>query len=295
MSNLRCIICDLYFKTRSGLWKHNNNKHNIKIEIENKNKCKYCNKKLADRFSKWKHETKTCKQNTDIIKKTSKNTITNNNNLTQNNIQNINISFNKIEFNDSHNINKKLDDIENKMNQNHPINEQLINMIVNKDKIIEELSSESNNKINTENNESISDVDSNQIKIQNDIIKKQEKQIKILKNLVVKKQKRNEYEDENVIYILTTPENKKNRIYIIGKAINLKNRLSTYNKTAEHEVIYYKACYNKDNMNIIEQMVLAKLKQYREIANRDRFILPIDKNISFFKEIIDNSINFINI
>ena len=47
-------------------------------------------------------------------------------------------------------------------------------------------------------------------------------------------------------------------------------------------------------MNIIEQMVLAKLKEYREIANRDRFILPIDKNISFFKDIIDNSINFLN-
>uniref|UniRef100_A0A6C0HV01 C2H2-type domain-containing protein n=1 Tax=viral metagenome TaxID=1070528 RepID=A0A6C0HV01_9ZZZZ len=280
MSNFKCQKCNFEFNTKSGLWKHNNNKHIIKNIIENK--CKYCNKILSDRFSRWKHETKTCKKNPDLIKNKP-------------NLNNISFNKDKIEFKDRHNIIKKLDDIENKMNQNHPINEQLINMIVNKDKIIEELSSESNNKINTENNESISDIETDQNKLQNDIIKKQEKQIKILKNLVVKKQKRNEYEDENVIYILTTPENKKNRIYIIGKANNLKNRLSTYNKTVEHEVIYYKSCYNKDDMSIIENMVLAKLKQYREIANRDRFILPIDKNISFFKEIIDNSINFINI
>jgi hypothetical protein len=45
-------------------------------------------------------------------------------------------------------------------------------------------------------------------------------------------------------------------------------------------------------MNTVEMMVLTKLEEYREKANRDRFILPLEKDISFFTSIIDNSINF---
>ena len=107
MSDFTCSECNLEFKTKSGLWKHNNKKH----IIENKNACKYCNKELSDRFSRWKHETKTCKKNPDLIKyKQSQNINTNNiitnNNITNNNIQTqnnniqnnntINISFNAL-------------------------------------------------------------------------------------------------------------------------------------------------------------------------------------------------------
>ncbi len=119
-----------------------------------------------------------------------------------------------------------------------------------------------------------------------------DKKIKLLENLHVKKQKRENYPEKYVIYIVTTKENKNNRIYIIGKAKELKNRLSTYNKSAEHEVIYYKGCKNEEDMNAIETMVLTKLKDYKEKANRDRFILPENKDISFFTNIIDNSIKF---
>ena len=45
-------------------------------------------------------------------------------------------------------------------------------------------------------------------------------------------------------------------------------------------------------MTAIELMVLTKLKNYREKANRDRFILPQEKEILFFTSIIDNAINF---
>ena len=47
-------------------------------------------------------------------------------------------------------------------------------------------------------------------------------------------------------------------------------------------------------MHIIELIVLNKLQDYKEIANRDRFILPIEKDISFFTDIIDESITFFN-
>jgi hypothetical protein len=117
-----------------------------------------------------------------------------------------------------------------------------------------------------------------------------EEKNKLLEDLYVKKQKRKSFPEKNVIYIVTTEENKKNRIYIIGKAKELKNRLSTYNKTSEHEVVYYKGC-DEDDLKVIEQNVLRKLRNYREKANRDRFVLPIEKEISFFTEIIDQCIN----
>ena len=94
--------------------------------------------------------------------------------------------------------------------------------------------------------------------------------------------------------MLTTEDNKKKRNYVIGKAINLTKRLSTYNKTAEHEVVYFKECKSEENMNAIENMVLLKLRNYQEKANRDRFILPLENDISLFTNIIENCINFFN-
>ena len=60
-----------------------------------------------------------------------------------------------------------------------------------------------------------------------DIIKLKDKRIKFLEDLCIKKQKRETYSQKNIIYMLTTEDNKKKNIYIIGKAKNLKTRLST--------------------------------------------------------------------
>jgi hypothetical protein len=38
-------------------------------------------------------------------------------------------------------------------------------------------------------------------------------------------------------------------------------------------------------MNVIELMILYKLDNFRERMNRDRFILPEDKDISFFTKV----------
>ena len=78
----------------------------------------------------------------------------------------------------------------------------------------------------------------------------------------------------------------------MGKAKNLKNRLSTYNKTCDHQVIYYKKCINEETLTLVESMILNKLKQYQEKANRDRFILPIENDISLFTNIVENCIHF---
>ncbi len=107
----------------------------------------------------------------------------------------------------------------------------------------------------------------------------------------VKKASRVQYES-NVIYMLTTDRLRKDRVYIIGKARNLTNRLSTYNKTDEHEVVYYEVCPDEDIMNIVESLVLKKMEKYREQANRDRFVLPEGEDIEIFKEIMRESLNF---
>jgi len=130
------------------------------------------------------------------------------------------------------------------------------------------------------------------VKINSQLLKEKNKRIKLLEDLTLQKQKRINYPDSNVIYLLTTEDNKKKRIYIVGKAESLKARLSTYNKTSEHEVVYYKGCKNKKHMNLVERMVLDKLEEYKEKANRDRFILPIEQDIKFFKDLIDECINF---
>ena len=109
----------------------------------------------------------------------------------------------------------------------------------------------------------------------------------------VKKQPRKQFDCSNVIYILTTPSLKKDRRYILGKAKNLTNRLSTYNKSDEHEVIFYQDCGDEETMNTLEPMIFNKLKDFREQANRERFNLPEDKNIDFFKDTIQKCFEFL--
>ncbi len=60
-----------------------------------------------------------------------------------------------------------------------------------------------------------------QLEEKNKEIKIKDNKIKLLEDLCIKKQQRKEYPEENVIYILTTEDNKKKRIYIVGKASKL--------------------------------------------------------------------------
>ena len=130
-------------------------------------------------------------------------------------------------------------------NITHPINNQLINLIVDKINIIGELKNIINNK--EKSNEDEQPIPISLEDHQKEIHLKDQK-IKLLENAFVKKQKRKDYPEKNVIYMLTTEDNKNKRIYIIGKAKDLKHRLSTYNKTAEHEVVYYKECKNEEDI-----------------------------------------------
>ena len=120
--------------------------------------------------------------------------------------------------------------------------------------------------------------------------KKQKVCIEKLTKKYVKLQPRAQIQEKNVIYILTTNLLKAEKRYILGKATNLTSRLSNYNKTDEHEIIYYQQCSDIDTMGLVEKMVFYKLNPYREQANRERFILPESKDISLFIDTINESI-----
>jgi hypothetical protein len=124
-------------------------------------------------------------------------------------------------------------------------------------------------------------------------MREKDNRIKQLESVCLSKQRRVVYPERNVIYMLTTDDHLRRRTYIIGKAKNLTNRLSTYNKTCDHTVVHYRECKNSDDMDTVETMVLNKLRAYREQANRDRFILPDDKDESLFTRTIDDCVQFL--
>ena len=39
----------------------------------------------------------------------------------------------------------------------------------------------------------------------------------------------------------------------------------------------------KNLLGVAENLILEKLSSFKEVANRDRFILPVDKDISFLR------------
>jgi len=122
--------------------------------------------------------------------------------------------------------------------------------------------------------------------------KDKELKIQYLTKKYVKRQPRLQYDVPNVIYILTTLTHKLEGRYILGKAENLTNRLSVYNKTDEHELVYYIGCPDENSMKLAEQMVFHNLEKYREQANRERFILPDGENINLFINEINRTIKF---
>jgi hypothetical protein len=119
-----------------------------------------------------------------------------------------------------------------------------------------------------------------------------DQRIKLLEDTYLKKHKRKTSDAKNVIYVVTSEDNRKRRIYKIGRTLALKSRLSQYNTSMEHEVVYHKSCKNEKNLGLIKTMIFNRLDEFREVANRERFILPQDKEISFFTDVIDNCINF---
>jgi hypothetical protein len=115
------------------------------------------------------------------------------------------------------------------------------------------------------------------------------KKIKHLENMILKRHSRKELDNEfNVVYLITCDELMINRKYIIGRTKNLLNRLSQYNKMSTYRVVYSKSFKNNSDTKYAELAILRALENYKEFTNHDRFILPIDKDIDYFKMAFDD-------
>ena len=267
---MNCEFCDKTFSTKGNLTKHQKSaKHCIKIQKEKGNvlndikefKCCYCNKTFTDKNNVTKHEFNCQVKFLKEIEKLNK------------------IFLEKDE---------KISQLETEVIQ---LSEEIkIIELKTEKKILEKFNDHTRQK---ETQKYIQDLQNKIHEIAVLAIEQKNDKITNMIKKYVKKQPRKQFDCSNVIYILTTPSLKKDNRYIFGKAKNLTSRLSTYNKGDEHEVIFYQDCGDEDTMNTLEPMIFNKLKYFREQANIERFILPKDKNIDFFINIIQKCFEFL--
>jgi hypothetical protein len=132
-----------------------------------------------------------------------------------------------------------------------------------------------------------------EVRNKNNLIKEQEKRIKLLESVNLKRQKRTIY-SPNIIYLVTCDELLADRKYLIGKSKNLTNRLSGYDKISDFEVVYQKSFNTLKQCEMAEKIILDALENYKEKINKDRFILPIGEDIKIFTKIFDDTFSFLN-
>lgn len=97
--------------------------------------------------------------------------------------------------------------------------------------------------------------------------------------------------DGPVIYILTNTFHEPLRTYCVGKTTNLNKRMHSYERGLPFQLVYYKPCSDEDKLGQAEKMILERLEPYREVSNHDRFVLPMDKTIEFFEQIIEECVD----
>jgi hypothetical protein len=270
-----CTYCKKEFTTKSNLTSHQKTtKYCLKIQGKSEEsifECKYCNKILSSEKRLKSHYQICSKLNDDKADK----------------------KINEIIEKKDIIINSKNNEIKELKDQIKNLQDKIENIAI---KAVEKTTVDENNYDISWLEEIMSpeklDTPYNKLKEENKDFKSQ---IKYLINKCVKKQPRIQYKEKYVIYVLTTALMKKERRYILGKAKDLTNRLSTYNKSDEHEVVYYQSCGNQETMSCVENMVFEYLKKYREKANRERFILPETEDIKLFISAIKKSVEFFNI
>lgn len=136
--------------------------------------------------------------------------------------------------------------------------------------------------------------DARSVQLDLKLLKLSQQRVIQLEDVCLSKKRRIEYKERNVVYMITTDDHKKRRTYIIGKAKDLTARLATYNKTCDHKVIHYRECLSEQHMSTAEVLILSKMNDYREQSNRDRFILPMSEEETFFTSIIDKCVDFVS-
>ena len=134
-----------------------------------------------------------------------------------------------------------------------------------------------------------------EIKVLENTLNDKNKRIKHLEQKILKKLPKPKYDDSKfVVYLATNKQCEKERKYTIGLANDLSTRINNYNKLDDHYPIYYKSFDNEEQMKVAESMILKKLYDFRMLESKDRFMLPIGKDIKLFTKAIDDAYIFLN-
>ncbi len=328
-TEFKCNDCNKIFATNGGLWKHNKKYHNdIKIvKIKQQYFCKKCKTEFMSRTTKWRHEKScnvTTSQPADLVKKVDQmeqtikllqNTIISQTKPSNQTIEpetNPNyFAFNNLKLYP----NKQTGYID--ITPIATIPDKLFNTWITQESTLSTITG-----ISQQTGIPISQLffdENTQTQIHQDLAVEfikwlspvngikftqwigQEKPKVINVNTPTQTTQINQTEfksiqtntiPDNVVYIITSPVHRKMRTYIIGKAQNIKSRLSNYNKSIEHEVVYYVQCHTGKIAHLVESMVLTRLHKYREVVNRDRFVLPPDTPLTLFTDVLDEAIGF---
>jgi prophage antirepressor-like protein len=126
---------------------------------------------------------------------------------------------------------------------------------------------------------------------QQKLLEEKDKEIQRVKQKYPKKSIKN----MNCIYMLTTEFTEKDGIYVIGRAECLSSRMSNYNKSIQHKKVFSKECASVNHMILTEQLVLMKMDPYRDVKNRDIFVLPKNTTVDFFINILQQCHHFVNV
>ena len=251
---MNCEFCNTEFKTKTSLIHHQKTaKYCIILQGTETNPnftCLKCNKKLSTQNRLYTHE-QTCKKHIeDIIRKECEQKVIEKDRVIED--QKLIIKEKDRVIEEQNLIIKEFqEEYKNKLEkQNKDLTEIIQSMVIER-------------KCETDNSKELPDA-----------------------SYELVPQPRIQYYEENVIYILTTSNMKKERRYIVGKATNLTSKLSVYNKSDEHELVYYEKCPDQEKMSEVETLVFFKLNQYREQANREIFLLPKDNTIDLFSDTI---------
>jgi hypothetical protein len=323
----KCNDCSKAFETNGGLWKHNKKYHNdIKINtIKKQYFCKKCKTEFTSRTTKWRHEKSCNVTNTaDLVKKVAQmeqeikslqNTI--NTKPSKLLIETESDEEENLIINPDYFVFNKLTLYQNKQTDYIDITpiatipDKLFNTWITQEstldsivKISQQTGIQVSQLINEEKSKThlhpdlaiefikwLSPV--NGIKFAQWVGREKPQVINInYSNQADFKPIPSNTIPDNVVYIITSPVHRKLRTYIIGKAQNIKSRLSNYNKSMEHEVVYYVQCHTSQIAHLVESMVLTRLHKYREVVNRDRFVLPEFAKLTLFTNVLDEAIGF---
>ena len=102
------------------------------------------------------------------------------------------------------------------------------------------------------------------------------------------------YKLDGFIYLITSDAYSKNNYYKLGRCTNLKKRLSPYQVgRPDTDLMYYVYTYEIENVISVEAVLRDMLKEFRQNAAKDVYIMPFSMISQLITDYCDNYHNII--